>query len=401
MKILDITSRLPYPLVDGARICMYQLVYGLAAHGHDVHVVAVEEEESDPGPLSGFSTVHMVPITNPSQAVGALATLFNPNPYTQLKRERKEVYALLDRLQREIGFDVVIADQAHIAQYGAYMKRTYGLPYLLRCHNVESEIYKRHVGTLRNPFMRFYVDLQARRWERFEEEQMRVADACVAITRRDEEAIERMAPGVRVATVPAAVDLEAFPYNDPEHRDRNTMILLGNMGWLPNRDAALWFGGEIYPLINERRPDAVAYVVGENPPLSGLPVSDNFRVMGRVPSIAPYYGQIAIGLIPLKVGGGMRVKMVEMMSAGLPIVSTSQGAEGNEAVPGEHYLRADTPREFADAVLRLLGDERERERLARAARKFVSETYSVEHTSRKLESLIFEAIEANAKRTRG
>jgi hypothetical protein len=104
MKILDITSRLPYPLVDGARICMYQLVYGLATHGHDIHVVAVEEEESDAGPLTGFSTVHMVPITNPPQAVGALATLLNPNPYTQLKRERKEVYELLDRLQREIGF---------------------------------------------------------------------------------------------------------------------------------------------------------------------------------------------------------------------------------------------------------------------------------------------------------
>jgi glycosyltransferase involved in cell wall biosynthesis len=403
MKILDITSRLPYPLVDGARICMYQLVYGLAGYGHDIHVVAVEEEgETNPGPLADFSKVHIVHVDNPPKAIGALATLFNPNPYTQQKRERKEVYELLDRLQREVGFDVVIADQAHIAQYGAYMKRTYGLPYILRCHNIESEIYKRHVGTLRNPFMRSYVDLQARRWERFEEEQMQLADACVAITRRDESAIGEMAPGVPVITVPAAADLSAFPYNDPAGREANSMIVLGNMAWLPNRDAAIWFGEEIFPLIRKRRPDSVVHIVGDNPPTAQLPpASEHFRIEGRVPEIAPYYERIALGLIPLNVGGGMRVKMVEMMSSGLPIVSTSQGAEGNEAIAGEHYLAADTPEEFADAVVRLLGDAALRERLARAARDFVAETYSIERTSGKLESLIFDLIERKKSRARG
>lgn len=399
MKILDITSRLPYPLIDGARICMYQLVFGLAAQGHELHVVAVDEEMCDPGPLREFSTVHVVPISNPPQAVGALKTLFNPNPYTQLKRERKEVYELLDRLQREIGFDAVIADQAHIAQYGAYMKRTYDLPYILRCHNIESEIYKRHISTLGNPFMRFYVDLQARRWERFECDQMREADACVAITKRDETAIERMAPGVRVSTVPAAVDLSAFPYHDPSKREESSMILLGNMGWPPNRNSVLWFTREILPLILEKRPDAVAYLVGDNPPLDQLPpASENLRIEGRVPSIAPYYEKIAIGLIPLNVGGGMRVKMVEMMSSGMPIVSTGQGAEGNEAIPGEHYLRADTAAEFADAVVRLMGDAEERGRLARAAREFVAATYSIEQTSRSLERLIYDVIERKGSR---
>ena len=185
MKILDITSRLPYPLIDGARIVMYQLVYGLASRGHELHVVAVDDEMTDPGPMREFSHVHVVPISNPPRAVGALKTLFNPRPYTQQKLERREVYDLLDRLQREVGFDAVYADQAHIAQYGAYMKRKYGLPYVLRCHNIEHEIYRRHLSTIGNPLMRVYVGMQLARWIRFEEEQMRLADACVAITRRD------------------------------------------------------------------------------------------------------------------------------------------------------------------------------------------------------------------------
>ncbi|MEP7220268.1 MAG: glycosyltransferase, partial [Bacteroidota bacterium] len=196
MKILEITSRLPYPLIDGARIVMYQLVYGLARQGHHVHVVAVDEEMTDPGPLRDFSTVHIVPLRNPSQSVGAAMTLFSRNPYTQLKRDRREVYELLDRLHAEHRFDAVFADQAHIAQYGSYMKQKHGLPYVLRCHNIEHEIYRRHISTVGNPLMRAYITLQTKRWARFEEEQMRLADACVGITKRDEEAISRMAPGV-------------------------------------------------------------------------------------------------------------------------------------------------------------------------------------------------------------
>lgn len=399
MKILDITSRLPYPLIDGARICMYQLVQGLAAHGHDVHVVALDEEMFDPGPLTGFAQVHVLRLNHAPRIVGALATLANRHPYTQLKRERAEAYALLDRLHEAERFDMVIADQAHIAQYGAYMKRRYGLPYILRCHNIESEIYRRHISTERNPFMRWYVTLQAERWERFEAEQMQAADACVAITKRDEGAIARMAPGVPVLTVPAAVDLCAFPYHDPDEREENSMIMLGNMAWPPNRNSVLWFANEILPLILERRPDAVCYIVGDNPPVDELPpASENLRIEGRVPSIAPYYERVAVGLIPLNVGGGMRVKMVEMMSSGMPIVSTGQGAEGNEAVPGEHYLRGDTPGEFADAVVRLLDERSLRESVARAARQFVANTYSTTETSEHMERLMMGLVGGNTKR---
>jgi len=394
MKILEITSRLPYPLIDGARIVMYQLVYGLASRGHELHVVAVDEEMTDPGPMREFSSVHVVPLRQPPRIIGALGTLFSANPYTQLKRDRKEVYELLDRLQREHGFDAVYADQAHIAQYGAYMKRTYGIPYVLRCHNIEHEIYRRHLSTVRNPLMRMYVNLQLKRWERFEREQMALADACVAITRRDEDAIRLLAPGVPVTTVPAAVDLDAFTYVEPSARQTNSMIFLGNMGWPPNRNSVLWFANEIFPLILKERPDAVCHIVGDNPPLGQIPpASKNFRIEGRVPSIAPFYEGVAIGLIPLNVGGGMRVKMVEMMASGMPIVSTRQGAEGNEAVPGEHYLLADTPVAFADAVVRLMNDPAERERLARAARAFVTERYSIAETSRSLEQVALEVIE--------
>src|SRR5690606_36644854 len=125
---------------------------------------------------------------------------------------------LLDRLHGQEGFDVVYSDQAHIAQYGAYMKERYGLPYMLRSHNIEHEIYRRHTDTVRNPLMRAYLNVQCRRWERFVIEQFRLADSCAAITMRDREAIARFAPELPCETLPAAVDLTAFPYTPVEER---------------------------------------------------------------------------------------------------------------------------------------------------------------------------------------
>lgn len=397
MKVLDIASRLPYPLTDGGRICMFQAVQGLAALGHQVHVVAVDEESTDPGPLADLADVHVVGIPAVPRALGALKTLFNPRPYSQAKRDLPEVYRLLDRLQQEIGFDVVHADEIHIAQYGAYMKRKYGLPYMLRCHNIEYEIYRRHTDTVGNPLLRPYLELQTARWKRFEREQLAMADACAAITRRDADMIRSWVPSTTVKVIPAAVDLERFPFVPVERREERSLIILGNMQWPPNRDAAIWFAKEILPLVVREVPDVVCYLVGDNPPLAQLPApSANFRIEGRADAIGPYYERVAVGLIPLRVGGGMRVKMVEMMGSGIPVVSTSRGAEGNDAIPDEHYLAADDPAEFAAKTVRLLRDRSERERLSEQGYRFALGHYALEQVSRNLEALLKEVV-AGAK----
>jgi len=393
MRILDITSRIPFPLIDGARIVMHQTIVGLVRSGHHVTVVAIDEEDTRTDELRELVELHVVSVRVRSRVAGALRTLFSPRPFSQVRKDRPEVYALLDRLQASAPFDVVIADQAHIAQYGAYMKRTYGVPYVLRSHNVEHEIYRRHVPTIANPILRRYVAVQADRWERFEREQHRAADACIAITERDAAAISAMAPGVPIATIPVAVDLSAFPYTDPETREPNSLVLLGNMAWPPNRISLLWFTREILPLIRESHPDTVVHVIGDNPPRSELPPeSPVFQLHGRVDRIADYYGRITIGVIPLVVGGGMRVKMVEMMSSGMPIVATQLGAEGNASIPGVHYLSGNTPSEFAQAVVRLLEHPDERCRLARNARALAEEAYDLDRNIARVDEIIQDLV---------
>ena len=396
MKILGITSRIPWPLTDGARICMYHALSGLASRGHEVHIVCPEEGSPpfDLGPLESMATLHIIPSNPGNRAIGAARTLLHRRPYTQLRKELPELYTLLDRLQKEEKFDVMYVDQSHVMGYGSYMKKRYGLPYLFRSHNVEHEIWRRHTDRNRNPLMGAWLESQCRKWKKFEVEEMAEADVCGAITDRDAGTIRSLVPGLHVETVPAAVDLERFSYVDPEERESDSLILLGGMGWAPNRDAAIWFANDILPLVLRDHPSAVCHLIGSSPPLNELPApSDSFRIEGYVDDILPFYRSVALGIIPLRVGGGMRVKMVEMMASGLPVISSPIGAEGNLAQPGDHYVSAGSAEEIAAGIVRLLKNPKERAELARNARKFVEQTYGVEEIGRQFEGLLRRAIE--------
>jgi polysaccharide biosynthesis protein PslH len=380
---------------------MYRTVEALAALGHTIQLVAFEEKHYDPGPLARMASVVLIPLRKRPVVVGALSTLANRRPYTQLKREVVSAYRVLDRLQGAQHFDVVLADEIHVASYGAYMKRHHGVPYLLRAHNVQHEMYRHHTKTVANPLMREYFKLQTGRWRRFEVEQFLLADVLAAMTPQDEKVIGEMVPGRLVRSLPAAVDVEAFPYRGPTSRERHSMLMLGDMKWPANRDAALWFTREILPLIVSKVRDAKLYLLGSAAPVARLPVSGNLEIKGHVPDVAPYFARATLGVIPLRSGGGMRVKMIEMMSAGLPIVSTKKGAEGNMAVDGEHYLGAEDAPAFASAVVRLLLDAQERERLSLAGRTMAEKIYSLDVVSKSLGNLLAEATQRSRRRLAG
>jgi len=224
-----------------------------------------------------------------------------------------------------------------------------------------------------------------------------MADACAVITDRDKIVTEQLAPGVSVDVVPGSVDITRFPYIPVEVREGKSLILVGNTAWLPNRVGTLWFTNEIFPLVAADEPEVICRIVGNNPGLRGLRESPNIRLHGSVDNIRPMYDRATIGILPVRVASGMRIKMLEMMSAGLPVVTTGMGAEGNAAVAGLHYLCADDPQSFASAIIGLLRNQVERRRLSLAARSFVAEHYDVQQISRKFENLLVRTIELSRK----
>ncbi|HBY62919.1 MAG TPA: glycosyl transferase family 1, partial [Solibacterales bacterium] len=177
-----------------------------------------------------------------------------------------------------------------------------------------------------------------------------------------------------------------------ERRPETTLVFVGSMDWMPNIDGVDWFLAEVWPLIRERRPETTLAIVGRTPPQRFLERRD-ISVTGTVPDVRPYLWSGRLSIVPLRIGGGTRLKIYEAMAAGLPVVSTTVGAEGLE-VDGTEIALGDTPRDFADACLRLLAGEEARRRQAAAALSRVAARFSWEQVARSFERTLIEKAPA-------
>jgi glycosyltransferase involved in cell wall biosynthesis len=243
---------------------------------------------------------------------------------------------------------------------------------VLRLHNVESVLAARFAKTAIFP-LNLYVQDQARRMRAFERRACRQADLCLAITQVDADRVIQLAPEACVSVSPAGVDLERY-YPKPMSEEPRTVVFVGALDWPPNADAIRWFRSKVWTRIAQEEPTASWLVVGKSPPADILhwPEEDrNIQVTGFVEDVRPYLDRAAVVVVPLRSGGGMRLKILEAMAAGKAVVSTPMGAEGISAKNGEEIVLANADRSFGVEVLRLLRDSAERNRIAKAARVWV------------------------------
>jgi glycosyltransferase involved in cell wall biosynthesis len=295
-------------------------------------------------------------------------------------------------MERRIGellhaekFDVMVCDFPHPA---ANIPDVRG--WVLFQHNVETMIWRRQAEAAPDAARRYYLELQARRMRAFEEKVCRSARHVVAVSGADREAMRRMFAIENISEVATGVDLDYFaPPVAPE--PGADLVFVGSMDYLPNIDGARYLAGEILPRIRARRPHCRLDIVGKDPDpaVRALAASDPLtRVTGTVPDIRPYLWGAAVSIVPLRVGGGTRLKIYESMAARVPVVSTAVGAEGLEVHPGQDIRIADSPEQFAEECLALLDDASERARLADAAWRLVSSRYSWDRVARDFEAIL-------------
>jgi glycosyltransferase involved in cell wall biosynthesis len=244
-----------------------------------------------------------------------------------------------------------------------------GVPVILRLQNVEWLLEERFARTAVFP-LNLYVRDQARRMRAFEMRACKQADLCLAITQEDAERILKLAPDASVAVSPAGVDLERY-YPQPMSEEPGTLVFVGALDWPPNTDAIRWFRTKVWSRIVQEEPTTQWIVVGKSPPADILhwPEEDrNIQVTGYVDDVRPYLHRASVVIVPLRSGGGMRLKILEAMAAGKAIVSTPMGAEGISARNGEEIVLANADRSFGVEVIRLLRQASERKRIGKAAR---------------------------------
>ncbi len=411
MNILLLTPQLPYPPRQGTTIRNYNLIRELALnHTVDLLTILAPGEKLTPdNPLNRICRTVMA-AAQPERTLTHRGrdTFTRRLPDMGLRLENDEMRALTRHLIEENAYDIVQTEGIEMAQYGALAReiaagqKTHSA-WVFDDHNCEYLLQKRSATTdLRHPsrwVAAAYSLVQWQKLESYERQICRQADAVVAVSPADAEALQMLVPGLDVTIVSNGIDLDLYPYVGAESgRDRSaktgtSLIFTGKMDYRPNIDAVLWFGRHVLPLIQAGQSDVCFQIVGMNPHPRLDELRDNpaIEITGMVPETISYIQNAAVYVIPMRVGGGTRFKALEAMASGKPIVTTALGIEGIPVQDGKELLIADRPDSFAAAVLRLLQDDEptrtRREQMGLTARAFVESRYGWQQIVPKLEAL--------------
>jgi sugar transferase (PEP-CTERM/EpsH1 system associated) len=384
MKLLWLNAGLLLPLDKGGKLRTWHVMRRLAAR-HDITYLSFEEPSQSAADRAGMREVcgrlETVPRGDAAKGswrfyAGAARYLATPVPYAVAKY-RSDAYRLrLDTLLAEGRFDAVVCD---------FLPPVVNLPPRLPCpsilftHNVEAEIWRRHVDHAANPIARMLLRQQQHRMLRFERDALARFDLVLAVSEADRRTFDRLYAGALKAPVKIVQTGVDTAYFSPSSASalRTHMVFTGSMDWLPNEDGMTYFCRDILPRIRQLEPEATLAIVGRSPTpaVKRLAEIPGVEVTGRVDDVRPHIARGSVYVVPLRIGGGTRLKIFEAMSMAKAVVSTTVGAEGLPVTNGHDIDFADEPSRFAHAVVHLMRDAGARRAMEEAARALVVEKY--------------------------
>lgn len=392
MRILWVKTDFLHPTTKGGHIRTLEILRRLHAR-HEIHYVALTDSGSPEGPRRSaeycsrsYPVRHSVPRKDSPAFLGQLAVgLISRLPVTIRRCRSAGMRRRILRLLAAHSFDSLVCD---------FLAPASNIPslseWVLFQHNVESAIWQRHAEHARDPVRRMYLRLQASRMLAYEGRLCREAGEIIAVSNQDAGMMRRWFGVSRIAVVPTGVDVDYFSRPAPVSRVAD-LVFVGSMDWLPNVDGVTWFVREVLPRLRKRRPDCTVAIVGRTPAraVAGLAARDpRILVTGTVDDVRPWLWGSTVSIVPLRIGGGTRLKIYEAMAAGVPVVSTAVGAEGLEVSSPENIRLADTPDDFAAACAELLERAEVRARQARAARAVVHSRCSWEAVAGAFEEIL-------------
>ncbi|MGB8658692.1 MAG: glycosyltransferase family 4 protein [Candidatus Zixiibacteriota bacterium] len=300
--------------------------------------------------------------------------LFYAHPYSVKKFWSPRMMEAIKKVVSAHRIDLIHFDTIALAQYSAYVgdsKR------ILNHHNVESMLLLRRATAEKNPFKKLYLYLQAKKLRKYEGEIIERFDLNLVVSTPDKKEIQGYSPKAKVEVVANGVDTEYFHVSETPITKDN-LVFTGGMKWFPNRDAIIYFLKEIWPLVKKEMPDLSLTLIGRQPLEEVVRKSkkEKIEVLGFVEDVRPYVAQATAYIVPMRVGGGTRLKILDALACGKAVISTSIGCEGLEVTPGRNILIGDSPGEFAEQVIRVCTNGDLRRSLGKEGRKLVEEKYS-------------------------
>jgi len=395
MRLLWVNNIFLHPTTKGGQIRTLEMLRRLHER-HEIHYAAFDggdSEEAVPRSREYCTKAYPVPFeiagkSSPRFYAQLLEGVASTVPVVVARKRSAEMRKLVCELLARQSFDSVVCDFLTPAVNFPSLAGT-----VLFQHNVETTIWDRRAANARNAAERWFLSRQARLVRDYEGLKCREAAHVAAVSEEDAARMREMFGVKQVTPIPTGVDLDYFapPAEPPAGAHGADLVFVGSMDWLPNVDGMRWFIEESLPLIRQKRPGCSVVIAGRKPPeevLGWARRDPAIRVTGTVPDIRPYLWGSAVSIVPLRIGGGTRLKIYEAMAARVPVVSTSIGAEGLTINPPGDIRIAESAAAFAEACLRLLDSEQERAAVAEAGWRLVSGQFSWEKVTALFEDIL-------------
>lgn len=381
MRVLCFAPRICWPLDTGAKLRNYHLARVLA-HRASVTLLAFADELPNLDELEAFCT-RVITVRRESGYTFSkiVRGSIGRTPLPVLNYTTEEMKRTLTRVLEESDFDLVQIESIHLAEYLPIIRAARSRPRVI-CdwHNVESELMERYSEREANLLRRAYAKQTVRKMRELERRTLLEFDAHVVVSQRDAAQLRRINPESRIFVIENGVDTAHYSGLADKRKSRDVprrVLFVGSMDYHANCDAVIDFARNVWPLLRARLPESVFTILGRNPSaevrqLASIP---GVEVTGTVDDVRPFYEEALAAVVPLRVGGGSRLKILEAMAAGVPVISTSLGAEGLEVRREENILIAETPLEFCNALTRIVEDPDLSERLVANGRALVNQQY--------------------------
>ncbi len=409
LQVLFVTPYLPSPPRFGGQMRLHGLISGVAAR-HEVSVLSlvdVNEDQVESVRETEAYCRRVLTVPNRRYAAGGaskrllqLGSLFSSHSYEWLVHHEASFEAALDQAIEAERYDVVNFEFTHMAAYRAGHRGRGRLDpaFVLDEHNIEYDLLRQTARAGSDAVRRVYNAVD---WRKVRSEELRTwagLDGCTLTSERDQAMLLADAPHTRTAVVPNGVDVEFFkPPQPPPPRSPETLLFFGAIDYFPNTDGLRFFLGEVWPKLRSRVPRVKLSIVGRRPPAEIVAHrGPDVQITGAVEDVRPHLARAAVVIVPLRLGGGTRLKILEAMAMGKAVVSTTVGAEGLGVVPERDLLIADDAEGFAAQIRRLLDDPGLAASLGASARALVVERYGWQASVDRLCDFYGEVLEARA-----
>jgi polysaccharide biosynthesis protein PslH len=385
--VLQFAPRVCWPLDTGAKLRNYNLACVLAQRTR-VTLLAFNDhgkplEQSSSGLKNPYEHVIAVGPESAYTFAKVIRGLLGQTPLPVLNYTTDRMKRALEQILSEQEFNIVQVESIHLMAYLPIIRAARNHP-LVICdwHNIESELMSRYRNREPNILKRAYAGKTARSMREFERRALREFDAHVVVSERDAERLRALNSDTRIFVIENGVDTDY--YSDvrienaaPAQGEKNRLVFVGSMDYHANIDGTVNFAREVWPAVHERNPELVFTIVGRDPApeVRELAQISGIEVTGTVADVRPFYREAIAAVVPLNVGGGSRLKILEAMAAGIPVVSTTLGAEGLTVQHGKNILIADTNEQLAEAIVSVVENEGQRKELGTAGRALVTDHY--------------------------